>query len=65
MRFSPVTNQKVIIFEFLVVNVLFLTTKLRSQSLLLKWMRASCLVMHQMLMGIVFSIITLVLLKSW
>jgi hypothetical protein len=37
---------KLITLEFLVVDVLFLTRKLRAQSLLLKWTRVSCLIMH-------------------
>jgi hypothetical protein len=39
---------------FLVANVSFLIRKPRAQSLLLNWIRASFLVIHQMLMGTIF-----------
>jgi transposase InsO family protein len=61
--FSPVINLRLITLEFLGVNATFLTRKSRAQSLLLEWTRASCLVMHQMCMDIVFSTIPPVLLK--
>jgi transposase InsO family protein len=63
MSFSLVTNLKLIILEYLVVNALFLTRKSRAQSLLLEWSRVSCLVMHQMRMDIALSTIPPVLLK--